>query len=227
MKNFKEYAQDKTASAPLPRSTAHQAEHQTVEAEHWEALLTLLTQPPAAASPAIVSRARKAVGGAATIAPEPLLKSVPHPESIKIARSTAENFPLPSIVPSAKAAKQSAEPVAEPAAKPIAEKVAPLKMQEDVAPDLKALPAARLSNRAESRRYTAQPAPLPERLTESWAERLAHRVFSSFGQNSGSRASNIKPSNHAEVAYNTQGKVDYVTYTINAPIRKNRREPLT
>jgi hypothetical protein len=223
MKNFKEYAQDKTASAPIPRSTAHQAEHQTVEAEHWEALLSLLTQPPAAASPAIVSRARKAVGGPATIAPEPLLKSAPHPESIKIARSTAASFPLPSIVPSTRAAKQSAEPVA----KPIAEKAAPLEMQEDVAPGLEELPAARLSNRAESRQYTAQPAPLPEKLTESWAERLAHRVFSSFGQNSGSRASNIKPSNHAEVAYNTQGKVDYVTYTINAPVRKSRREPLT
>jgi len=217
MKNFKEYAQGKTASAPIPRSTAHQAEHQTVEAEHWEALLTLLTQPPAAASPAIVSRARKAVGGPTAIAPEPLLKPEPRTESIKITRSTAENFPLPSNVPSAKNAKQAAEPVA----KPVAEKPAPLEMQEDIAPALEELPAARLSNRAESRQYTAQPTPLPESLTESWAERLAHRVFSSFGQNRGSRASNIKPANHAEVAYNPQGKVDYVTYTINAPTRKN------
>jgi hypothetical protein len=221
MKNFKEYAQDKTASAPIPRSTAQQAERQTVEAEHWEALLTLLTQPPATASPAIVSRARKAVGGPTAIAPEPLLKPEPRNDSVKIARSTAENFPLPSIVPSAKTAKQSAEPVAKPAAKPIVEKAAPVEMQDNVASALESLPAARLSNRAESRQYTSQNTPLPERLTESWAERLAHRVFSSFGQNRGSRASNIKPANHAEVAYNPEGKVDYVTYTINAPTRKN------
>jgi hypothetical protein len=219
MKTSKEHAQDKTASAPTSRSTAEQAERQQAEAEHWETLLSLLAQTPAAVLPAAAPRERGSSGEVPNaIASKPLLKPAPAAVPIKITRSTAEQYPLPSNVPSAPSAKRAAEPSAkEPSAKPQVAK-----------------PAAAQSVQAEVQERTAHPAEprnaaaMPERLTESWAERMTQRVRSTFDQTRTSRASNIKPVNKAEVAYNPQGNVDYVTYTINAPAQKSRRrEPLT
>jgi hypothetical protein len=210
MKTSKEFAQDKTASAPIPHSTAEQAKLQQSEEEHWETLLSLLAQTPAAVLPAAAPCERGKSGEVPnTIASRPLLKPESASVPIKITRSTAEQYPLPSIVPSTRNAKRTAEPVA----KPVAEQRVQVQAQRETAP----APELR------------KPVALPERLTESWTERLAQRVRSTFDQTRTQRASSIRPANKAEVAYNPQGNVDYVTYTINAPARKNhrRREPLT
>jgi hypothetical protein len=218
MKNSKEHAQGKPPAASIPRSIADQAEHHDLEAEHWETLLSLLAQSPAATLPVAAPPARGRSGEVPnTIASTPLLKPEPISGVIKIARSTVENFPLPSIVPSAQSTERTTEPVAkQQAAKPAAKQAAPAVMRESAAAPTEAS--------AEPRKQA-----MPERLTESWAERLAQRVRETFDKDRASRASNIKPVNKAEVAYNPQGTVDYVTYTINAPMRKNRgqREPLT
>jgi hypothetical protein len=216
MKNSKEHAQGKTPAASIPRSTADAAERHDLEAEHWETLLSLLAQSPAATLPVAAAPARGKSGEVPTIASTPLLKPEPISGVIKIARSTVENFPLPSIVPSAQNAKRTPEPIAkQQVAKPVAKQAATVDMRESAASTAEAL--------SEARKQV-----MPDRLTESWAERLAQRVRATFDQSRASRANNDKPANHAEVAYNPQGNVDYVTYTINAPVRKNRhREPLT
>lgn len=211
MKNSKEHAQGKTPTAFIPRSTADQAERHDLEAEHWETLLSLLAQSPAATLPVATPPARGRSGEVPnTIASKPLLKPEPISGIIKIARSTVENFPLPSIVPGAQSTKRVPEPIAkQQVAKPAAKQAAPVDMRESAATTAEALNEARKQV-------------MPERLTESWAERLAQRVRETFDQSRTSR-SNVKPVNHAEVAYNPQGSVDYVTYTINAPMRKGRQ----
>jgi hypothetical protein len=222
MKTSKENAQNKMASAPISRSTAEQAELQQAEEEHWETLLSLLAQSPAAVLPAAAPRERGKSGEVPnTIASKPLLKPEPAAVSIKIKRGAAEQYPLPSNVTNARSAKRSAEPVAKPqVAKPAAEQPVQVESHEGAA--IEAPPAAAPSHPAEPRHAVSH-----EKHTESWAERLAQRVLSAFDQTRTERASSLKPVNQAEIAYNTQGHVDYVTYTINAPARKSRRDPLT
>lgn len=224
MKTSKENARDKTASAPISRSTAEQVELQQAEAEHWDTLLSLLAQSPAAVLPAAAPRERGKSGEVPhAIASKPLLKPEPAAVPIKITRSTAEQYPLPSNVPNARSAKRAAEPVAKPrAAKPAAEQ--PVQVENHESAAIEALPAAAApSHPAEPRHAVSH-----EKHTESWAERLAQRVLSAFDQTRADGAGSLKPVNQAEIAYNTQGHVDYVTYTINAPARKSRRrDPLT
>jgi hypothetical protein len=218
MKTPKETVRDKTAPAPILRSTAEQAEIQQAEEEHWETLLSLLAQSPAAVLPAAAPRERGKSGEVPnTIASKPLLKPEPAAVSIKIKRSSAEQYPLPSNVPNARSAKRVAEPVAKPAAEQ------PVQVESHESTAIEAPPAAAPSHPAEPRHAVSH-----EKHTESWAERLAQRVRSAFDQTRAERASSLKPVNQAEIAYNTQGHVDYVTYTINAPARKSRRrDPLT
>jgi hypothetical protein len=215
MKTFKEHAQDNTASAHTPRLTAEQAEIQQAEEEHWETLLSLLAQTPAAVLPAAAPRERGRSGEVPnTIASKPLLKPEPAAVSIKITRGAAEHYPLPSNVPSARSTKRAVEPAAKPqaAAKPVVTQT--VQTEE---PDKPAHPAE-----------PRNPVVLPERLTESWSEKLSQRIRATFDMARTPRASSIKPVNKAEVAYDPEGHVDYVTYTINAPVRKSRRtEPLT
>jgi len=200
------------APAPAPLQTAD-------EAAHWETLRSLMTQLPAGAAPTAATRAWETVGNTpindapAKIAEEPLLKPAPQQESAIIARSTAEHFPLPSVVPGTQIAEQAAEPVAEQTAYVEEPKAAA------VLDAVEEKPAA--SHRSsESRKHTI----LHEKLTDSWAESLSQRVLSTLGHTRPSRtsASGVKPSDKAEVSYNPQGQVDYVTYTFNTPDRKNR-----
>jgi hypothetical protein len=163
------------------------AERQKVEAEHWETLNSLLTQMPPA-----------------DLATAPLLKSASPCGSITMVRSTAERFPLPSVVPCSQAQEQphSAEPITKQVdAHTTGEQV---NQQRET----KSMRAEHTEPRKRSGSH------------ESWTERMSQRVLSTLGQKRPSRISTIRPANQAEVAYNPQGKVDYVTYTINAPARK-------
>jgi hypothetical protein len=177
---------------------------QAKEEEHWETLRSLLTQMPAPAQQP-----------SSPIAFEPLLKRTPDKSSIVIGRSTAEHFPLPSAVP---VAEQSAAPVKKQPAEPM--------VRENAAP-------------AKTAPITAQPesdarrqSTMHKRLTDSWTRKISQRVANTFDDGRATRGSSSSIRtitsgqsirNQAEVAYNQQGQVDYVTYTFNAPSQKKRR----
>ena len=136
-------------------------------------------------------------------------KPVVPQEPVIIRRSTAKDFPLPSVVPSVQVEKLQTTPVAETV---------------EAQPAIETQPAP--ENPAPGHRSGSRKHAIPhEKLTGSWAESLSQRVLSTLGHTRPARTSisGIKPvSNKAEVSYNPQGKIDYVTYTINAPERKSR-----
>jgi len=147
------------------------------------------------------------------ISAEPLLKPATPQNSAIIIRSTAEHFPLPSVVPGAQI---KTIPTAQAAEVPAA-----------VVPATKIVETQPVTERPSSshRSKSGKHAILREKPTESWAESLTQRVLSTLGHSRQSRTSGsgIKPAlNRAEVSYDPQGKVDYVTYTVNAPQKKFR-----
>jgi len=222
-------------------------QRQLKEAAHWETLRSLLIQQPAIASPTAVTRTWEKVGDdAANISPEPLISQEPllkpaaPQESAIITRSTAAHFPLPSVVPSVQTEEQTTVPVVEQKAVTETHMEAHVEMHASMPPVIEAVAEAPIATAPPAEIAEAQPveekfapshrsetrkhAILHEKLTESWAESLSQRVLSTLGHNRPSRtgASGSRPAqNQAEVSYNPQGKVDYVTYTFNAPTRKN------
>jgi hypothetical protein len=207
-----------------------------VEVSQWETLRAVMTNLPPGSSPAIVPSKRETVGDtSAMVESKPLLKRSQRHESALITRSTADSFPLPSVVPGAPPVQPVKTPVAKVAptatapasvaamtgtTSPVARIATPTAAPLAIEPVTATMPAPQTTPPIE------EPSPLPLRR-DNIAEQ---QEFTPLRQNISEDDSKQLPDDTTkaarsttQVARNQQGKIDYVTFTFDLAQSSERR----